>query len=182
MKSRTASRGERRRGVETWRGYARRQPGWRCNSRRSQMLWRGRFAEQQRGQRRKQSLSERSSAEGNRKRPRPGGQRSGPRRPAEETAAGALSRAGVPLHRAVRAGIPKTDTAPLTPPPYDCPLPGVRPLLVTCPPANGSLSPAPGYYLQAGPPSLLKGAFLLGRLRPRLLARPGESPVCGAAF
>lgn len=162
MKSRTASRGERRRGVETWRGCARRSPGWRCNSRRSQMLWRGRFAEQQRGQRRKQSLSERSSTEGNRKRPRPGGQRSGPRRPAEETAAEALSRAGVPLHGAVRAGIPKTDTAPLTPPPYDCPPPGSPPPARHLPSGQWEPFSCPRVLFTGGSPSLQKGAFLLG--------------------
>lgn len=143
----------------------------------SQGLQRGRFAEQQRGQRRKQSLSERSPAEGNREGPGPGGQQREPGCPAEKAAAGTRSRAWVPPLRAVRAGIPKTDTVRLTPPPSDCSLPGARPLFVTCPPANGILSPAPEYYLQASLPSGPE-SFLLGRHLPRLLARPGDSLVC----
>lgn len=59
------------------RGCARSWPGWRRNYRRSQGLQRGRLAEQQRGKRRKQSLPQRSSADGNRERPGPGGQREG---------------------------------------------------------------------------------------------------------
>lgn len=184
MKSRSASRGERRRGVETWRGCARRSPGWKMQlpeesgAAERPVCRATKTAEEETNK----SLSERSPAEGNRGEPRTGWAAEW----AGKSGRGDSSRGtkpgwGVPPRLAVRAGIPKTDTARRTPPPFDCPLPGARPLLVTCPPANGSLSPAPVYYLQAVPPLWKGEPFCWVGFYPRLLTRPGESPVCREA-
>lgn len=142
----------------------------------SQGLQRGRFAKQQRGQRRKQSLSERSPAEGNREGPGPGGQQREPGCPAEKEQPGHEAGLGSLLSEQCALGFRKLTLC------GSHPLPVTAPSREPAPFSSPALRPMGSFLL---PPSIIykpvypqdPRAFLLGRHLPRLLARPGDSLV-----
>lgn len=117
----------------------------------SQGLQRGRFAEQQkRAEEEAKSFgAELCRGESQRARAGRAAERAGMPGRERRQQRGHEARLGSHCAEQCALGFRKLTPRGSHPPPGDFSLPGARPLFVTCPPANGSLSHAPGYYLQA---------------------------------